>query len=135
MELNKQIIWTGLTAVSLLTIPYAVSADDRGSYRRGLKNEIHQDRRDLQETRQELQSDRQDLRQDRREYRQDRRAGASSEELARDRAEIRESLDDLRSTRRERERDQRELNRDRAEYDWRYRDRERNRWWDPSTWW
>jgi hypothetical protein len=33
-------------------------ADHRASYRRGLKNEIQQDRRELRDSRQELKSDR-----------------------------------------------------------------------------
>ena len=129
----NSIAWTGLLAAALCSLPQASAADDRGSNRRALKNEIQQDRRELGESRQELKSDRNELNQDRREYRQDRRAGASKEELARDKAEIRESQENLRDSRREVEQDQRDLYRDRSEYDWRYRDRDNRSWW--NSWW
>ena len=136
MGRNKKTVWTGFLAVALLTLPLAASADHRGSYRRGLENEIQRDQRELQGSTQELKRDRREMERDRREYRQDRRSGASSEELARDKAEIRESLDNLRDSRREVENDRRELNRDLSEYDWRYgeRERENRRWWDRDSW-
>jgi chromosome segregation ATPase len=121
----------------LITLPHAAeSADHRGSYRRGLENEIRGDQRELRDSRRELKSDREELERDRREYRQHRRSGASNEELARDKAEIRESLDDLRDSRREVEKDRRELNRDLSDYDWRYGDRDgdNRRWWDRDSW-
>ena len=105
----KKIVWTALLAGALITLPHAAeSADHRGSYRRGLENEIRGDQRELRDSRRELKSDREELERDRREYRQHRRSGASNEELARDKAEIRESLDDLRDSRREVEKDRRE---------------------------
>jgi septal ring factor EnvC (AmiA/AmiB activator) len=136
MTRYKKLVWTGLLAGALLALPYAASADPRGSYRRGLKNEIQQDRRELRDSRQEFKSDLEELKEDRREYRQDRRSGASNEELARDKAEIRESLDNLRDSRREVEQDQRELNRNLNEYDWRSGDRDRDDrgWWGRSWW-
>jgi septal ring factor EnvC (AmiA/AmiB activator) len=136
MTRYENFVWMGLLAGALLTLPHAASADPRGSYRRGLKNEIQQDRRELRDSRQEFKSDLDELKQDRREFRQDRRSGASNEELARDKAEIRESLDNLRDSRREVEKDRRELNRDLSEYDWRYGDRDRDdrRWWAPDNW-
>ena len=133
----KKIVWTALLAGALITLPHAAeSADHRGSYRRGLENEIRGDQRELRDSRRELKSDREELERDRREYRQHRRSGASNEELARDKAEIRESLDDLRDSRREVEKDRRELNRDLSDYDWRYGDRDgdNRRWWDRDSW-
>jgi septal ring factor EnvC (AmiA/AmiB activator) len=123
MTRYKKLVWTDLLAGALLALPYPAFADPRGSYRRGLKNEIQQDRRELRDSKQEFKSDLEELKEDRREYRQDRRPGASNEELARDKAEIRESLDNLRDSRRELEQDQLELNRNLNEYDWRYGDR------------
>jgi septal ring factor EnvC (AmiA/AmiB activator) len=127
----------GLLAGAILTLTHAASADPPGSYRRNLKNEIQQDRRELRDSRQEFKSDRKELQQDRREFRQDRRSGAGDEELARDKAEIHESLENFRDSRREVARDRRELNRDLREYDWRYGDRDRdNRGWrNPFGWW
>ena len=136
MKQDKNIIWAGLLAGALLTLPQAAaSADSPGSYRRGLKNEIQEYKRDLRDSRQELKEDRNELKQDRQEYRQDLRSGASKQELARDKAEINESLDNLKDSRREVKKDRRELNQDRNEYDWRYGDRDRDNrsWW--NSWW
>jgi len=130
---HKTILMTGLLAAISIALPQAISADQQASQRRGLKNQIQQDRKELRDSRQQLQSDRKELNEDRREYRQDRGAGASREELARDKTEIRESLDDLRDSRREVERDRRELNRDVRRYERRYDERERDGWW-PSWW-
>ena len=133
----KNIVWTGFFAGVIVTLSGAASADPPGSYRRSLKNEIQQDRRDLRDSRQELKSDRNELNQDRREFRQDRKSGASAEELARDKAEIRESQGGLRESRREVTQDRRELNRDLREYEWRYGDRDSDNrgWWNPFGWW
>ena len=133
----KNIVWMGLLAGAVITLPQAASGDPRGSYRRSLKNEIQQDRRELQDSRQELKSDLHELKQDRREFRQDRKSGASVEELARDKAEIRESQDNVRDSRREVTQDRRELDRDLREYNWRYGDRGRDDrgWWNPLSWW
>jgi septal ring factor EnvC (AmiA/AmiB activator) len=133
----KNIVWTGFLAGVLVTLPGAASGEPPGSYRRSLKNEIQQDRRDLRDSRQELKSDLNELKEDRREFRQDRKSGASVEELARDRAEIRESLDNLKESRQEVLQDRRELNRDLREYDWRYGDRDSDNrgWWNPFSWW
>ena len=135
MKQYKNIVWAGLLGGALLTLPQAALADPPGSYRRGLKNEIQQEQRDLRDSRQELKSDLKELKQDRQEYRQDRRSGASNKELARDKAEINESLDNLQDSRREVKKDRRELNRDLNEYDWRYGDRDRDNrsWW--NSWW
>jgi chromosome segregation ATPase len=133
----KNLVRTGLVAGSLVTLAHAASADPPGSYRRSLKNDIQQDRRELRDSRQELKSERNELQQDRREFRQDRGSEASAEELARDKAEIRESQDNLRDSRRDVAQDRRELNRDLREYDWRYGDRDRDNrgWWNPFSWW
>ena len=137
MTRYKNIVWTGLFAGALVTLPQAALGDPPVSHRRSLKNEIQQDRREVRESRQELKSDLNELKQDRREFRQDRGSGASVEELARDKAEIRESQDNLRDSRREVAKDRRELNRDLREYDWRYGDRDRDDrgWWNPFSWW
>jgi septal ring factor EnvC (AmiA/AmiB activator) len=130
----KNMAWAGLLAGVLVTLPHTASADPPGSYRRSLKNEIQQDRRELRDSHQEFKSDRKELQQDRRELRQDRRSEAGGEELARDKAEIHESLENFRDSRREVAKDRRELNRDLREYDWRYGDRQRDnrgRW----NWW
>ena len=133
----RNMSWAGLLAGALMTFAHVASADPRGSYRRSLKNEIQQDRRDLRDSRQEFKDDRKELQQDRREFRQDRRAGASAEELARDKADMRDSLEGFRDSRREVVKDRRELNRDLREYDWRYGDRDRDSraWWNPFSWW
>jgi septal ring factor EnvC (AmiA/AmiB activator) len=133
----NHIVLASLLAGVLLTPVGAAWADPPGSHRRGLQNEIQQDRRELRDSRQEFNSDLKDLRQDRREFRQDRRSGASAEELARDKAEIRESRDNLRDSRRDLRRDQRELNWDVNEYNRRYGDRDRDNrsWWNPFGWW
>jgi hypothetical protein len=75
--------WLGLTVTvgALVIVPYAVSADPPGSYRRALKSEIQQDRRELRDSRQELKGNLNELKQDRREFRQDRRSGASTKNL------------------------------------------------------
>jgi septal ring factor EnvC (AmiA/AmiB activator) len=129
----------GLTVIvsALVIVPYTALADPPGSYRRALKSEIQQDRRELRDSRQELKSNLNELKQDRREFRQDRRSGASTEELARDKAEIRDTLNSVRDSRREVEQDRRDLNRDLREYEWRYGDRSRDNrgWWNPFGWW
>jgi septal ring factor EnvC (AmiA/AmiB activator) len=137
MTRYKNIVWTVLLVGALATLPHAASGDPRGSYRRSLKNEIQQDRRELRDSRQELKSDLNELKQDRREFRQDRGSGASVEELARDKAEMRESQDNLRDSRREVSQDRRELSRDLREYDWRYGDGDHDNrsWWNPFNWW
>lgn len=137
MTRYRKIILMGLPAAILVTLVDTASAEPPRSNRRSLQNEIQQDRRELRDSRQDLKSDRKELNQDRQEFRQDRRAGASAEELARDKAEIRESLDNLRDSRQEVEQDRRELNRDLWKYERRYGDRDRNYhdWWNPGGWW
>lgn len=130
-------ILVGVLLAVFVPFPQTASAEPPGSYRRALKNEIQQDRRELRDSRQELKSDLKELKQDRREFREDRKAGASAEVLARDKAEIRDTLNSVRDSRREVEQDRRELNRDLREYEWRYRDRNQDRgsWWNPFGWW